>query len=40
VELRFVARLRDELKFPDSAELSDAIATDVAETRRVLAERG
>lgn len=40
VELRFVARLRDELKFSDSAELSDAIATDVADTRRVLSERG
>jgi riboflavin kinase/FMN adenylyltransferase len=37
LELRFVARLRDEIQFPDAASLSEQIASDVAETRRVLA---
>jgi riboflavin kinase / FMN adenylyltransferase len=37
LELRFVARLRDQVKFPDAAALSAQIARDVAETREVLA---
>jgi riboflavin kinase/FMN adenylyltransferase len=36
LELRFLARLRDELRFPGPQELSAAIARDVDETRRVL----
>ena len=36
LELRFVARLRDEVQFPDAASLSAQIARDVEETRRVL----
>jgi riboflavin kinase/FMN adenylyltransferase len=38
LELRFVARLREERKFRDAEELSAAIADDVRETRRVLQE--
>lgn len=34
--LRFVARLRDELKYPDAAALSEQIARDVDATREVL----
>jgi riboflavin kinase / FMN adenylyltransferase len=37
LELRFVARLRDQVKFPDAAALSAQIARDVADTREVLA---
>jgi riboflavin kinase/FMN adenylyltransferase len=36
LELRFVARLRDEVKFPDAGALSEQIARDVEATRRVL----
>ena len=36
LEIAFVARLRDEMKFESSAELAEAIARDVAETRRLL----
>jgi len=36
LELRFVARLRDQVKFPDARALSEQIARDVAETREVL----
>jgi riboflavin kinase/FMN adenylyltransferase len=36
LELRFVARLRDEVKFPDARTLSDQIALDVEATRQVL----
>jgi riboflavin kinase / FMN adenylyltransferase len=37
LELRFVARLRDEVQYPDAASLSAQIARDVEETRRILA---
>ncbi len=37
LELRFVARLRDQVKFPDAHALSEQIARDVAATREVLA---
>jgi riboflavin kinase/FMN adenylyltransferase len=40
LELRFVARLRDEVQYPDAASLSVQIARDVEETRRILARRG
>jgi riboflavin kinase / FMN adenylyltransferase len=40
LELRFVARLRDEVQYPDGAALSAQIARDVEETRRILAPRG
>jgi riboflavin kinase / FMN adenylyltransferase len=40
LELRFVARLRDEVQYPDGASLSAQIARDVKETRRILAPRG
>jgi riboflavin kinase/FMN adenylyltransferase len=40
LELRFVARLRDEVQYPDGASLSAQIARDVEETRRILASRG
>jgi riboflavin kinase / FMN adenylyltransferase len=36
LEIAFVARLRDEVKFDSAAELAEAIARDVAETRRLL----
>lgn len=36
LELRFVARLRDEARFPDDRALAEQIARDVEETRRVL----
>ncbi len=36
LEVSFVARLRDEEKFASAGELADAIARDVAETRRLL----
>jgi riboflavin kinase/FMN adenylyltransferase len=36
LEIAFVARLRDEKKFESAAELAEAIARDVAETRRLL----
>jgi len=36
LELRFVARLRDEVKYPDARSLSEQIARDVDATRRVL----
>jgi riboflavin kinase/FMN adenylyltransferase len=36
LEVAFVARLRDEKKFANAGELADAIARDVAETRRLL----
>ena len=36
LEVSFVARLRDEKKFASAEELADAIAADVAETRRLL----
>jgi riboflavin kinase/FMN adenylyltransferase len=36
LELRFVARLRDQVKFPDAEALSAQIARDVEETREVL----
>jgi riboflavin kinase/FMN adenylyltransferase len=36
LEVSFVARLRDEEKFASAVELADAIAADVAETRRLL----
>jgi riboflavin kinase/FMN adenylyltransferase len=37
--LRFVARLHDELKFPDVGELAHQIARDVEATRRLLGGR-
>ena len=37
LELRFVARLREQVKFPDARSLSEQIARDVADTRAVLA---
>jgi riboflavin kinase/FMN adenylyltransferase len=37
LELRFVARLRDEAQYPDAASLSAQIARDVEDTRRILA---
>ena len=40
LELRFVARLRDQVKFPDAHALSDQIARDVAATREVLSRSG
>ncbi len=36
VELAFVARLRDERRFPDAAALRSQIARDAAQARRVL----
>ncbi|MDQ6919896.1 MAG: bifunctional riboflavin kinase/FAD synthetase [Candidatus Dormibacteraeota bacterium] len=36
LEVSFVARLRDEKKFGSAEELAEAIARDVAETRRLL----
>jgi riboflavin kinase/FMN adenylyltransferase len=36
LELRFVARLRDEIKYPDAKLLSEQIARDVEDTRQVL----
>jgi riboflavin kinase/FMN adenylyltransferase len=36
LELRFIARLREERKFGSAVELSRAIAQDVEETRRLL----
>jgi riboflavin kinase/FMN adenylyltransferase len=36
LEVSFVARLRDEEKFANAEELAEAIARDVAETRRLL----
>ena len=39
LELRFVARLHDEIKFPDVASLSEQIARDVESTRRLLSGR-
>ncbi|HKF76445.1 MAG TPA: riboflavin biosynthesis protein RibF [Candidatus Dormibacteraeota bacterium] len=36
LELRFVSRLRDEVRFPDPESLSDQIARDVEATRAVL----
>ena len=39
LELRFVARLRDEVQFPNATSLSAQIARDVKETRRILAGR-
>ncbi|HEY4027305.1 MAG TPA: riboflavin biosynthesis protein RibF [Candidatus Dormibacteraeota bacterium] len=36
LELRFVARLRDEIKYPDAKSLSEQIARDVQHTRDVL----
>ena len=36
LELRFVARLRDEIKFPDARSLSEQIARDVEDTRAAL----
>jgi len=40
VELRFVARLRDELKYPDASSLSEQIGRDVEATREILARAG
>jgi riboflavin kinase/FMN adenylyltransferase len=40
LELRFVARLRDEIKYPDARSLSEQIARDVEATRRVLSRAG
>jgi riboflavin kinase/FMN adenylyltransferase len=40
LELRFVARLRDEVKYPDARSLSEQIARDVDATRRVLSRAG
>jgi riboflavin kinase / FMN adenylyltransferase len=37
LELRFVARLREQVKFPDARSLGEQIARDVADTREVLA---
>jgi riboflavin kinase/FMN adenylyltransferase len=39
LELRFVARLRDEVQYPDAASLGAQIARDVEETRRILRGR-
>ncbi|MGH7882768.1 MAG: bifunctional riboflavin kinase/FAD synthetase [Candidatus Dormibacteraceae bacterium] len=39
VELFFLARLRDELRFESEEELAEAIGRDVEETRRVVRER-
>ena len=36
LELRFVSRLRDQVKFPSAQALSEQIARDVEETREVL----
>jgi riboflavin kinase / FMN adenylyltransferase len=36
LEIAFVARLRDEMTFESAAALAEAIARDVAETRRLL----
>lgn len=36
LELRFVARLRDEIKFPDARSLGEQIARDVEDTRAAL----
>jgi len=36
VEVAFVKRLRDEIAFASPSELSEQIARDVEETRRVL----
>jgi riboflavin kinase / FMN adenylyltransferase len=38
IELRFVARLRDELRFSGPEELAEAIAKDVEDTRRILSD--
>lgn len=38
LELRFVARLRDQVKFPDATALSDQIAQDVQATRALLSK--
>lgn len=38
VEVQFVARLRDERRFPGPAELVQQIAADIAETRRLLGQ--
>jgi riboflavin kinase/FMN adenylyltransferase len=38
LEVAFIARLRDEKKFASAEELAEAIAADVVETRRLLAE--
>ena len=38
LELRFVARLRDQVKFPDAVALSEQIARDVEATRALLTE--
>lgn len=38
LELRFVARLRDQMKFPDARALSDQIGRDVEATRALLNE--
>jgi len=37
LELRFVARLRDEVQYPDATSLGVQIARDVDDTRRILA---
>jgi riboflavin kinase / FMN adenylyltransferase len=36
LELRLVARLRDQIKYPDARSLSEQIARDVEDTREVL----
>jgi riboflavin kinase/FMN adenylyltransferase len=38
LEVAFVARLRDELKYESAAELAEAIARDVEEVRRLLSK--
>ena len=38
LEVSFVARLRDEQKYESAAELAEAIARDVEETRRLLSQ--
>jgi riboflavin kinase/FMN adenylyltransferase len=38
LEVSFVARIRDEKKYESAAELAEAIARDVEETRRLLAQ--
>jgi riboflavin kinase / FMN adenylyltransferase len=40
LELAFVARLRDERKYPDARSLSEQIGRDVEATRRVLSRAG
>jgi riboflavin kinase / FMN adenylyltransferase len=39
LELRFMNRLHDEIRFSDMAQLSDQIARDVESTRRLLGHR-